>query len=199
MNYIASHIDQPVRLMGMSTACANASDLANWLGVKEGIYNFRHSVRPVPLQIYIDGFPERRGFCPFMQSMNRPTFLAIKTHSDKKPVIVFVPSRRQTRLTAKDLIACCGLEDNPRRFLHTSEDELQAILIRVRDQSLKEALQFGVGLHHAGLVESDRQLVEELFAFNKIQVLIATSTLAWGVSSIKIRYPLMERWLILCR
>ena len=44
MNYIASQSDSSVRLMGMSTACANATDLANWLGVKEGLYNFRHSV-----------------------------------------------------------------------------------------------------------------------------------------------------------
>ncbi|PLB44895.1 putative DEAD/DEAH box helicase [Aspergillus steynii IBT 23096] len=182
MNYIASQSKGSVRLMGMSTACANASDLANWLGVKEGLYNFRHSVRPVPLEIYIDGFPEQRGFCPLMQSMNRPTFLAIKNHSPEKPVIVFVASRRQTRLTAKDLINYCGMEDNPRRFVRMSEDDLQLNLARVKDEALREALSFGIGLHHAGLVESDRQLSEELFANNKIQILVATSTLAWGVN-----------------
>ncbi len=168
--------------MGMSTACANASDLANWLGVKEGLFNFRHSVRPVPLELYIDGFPEVRGFCPLMQSMNRPTFLAIKNHSPDKPVIVFVASRRQTRLTAKDLINFCGMEENPRRFLHMDEEDLQLNLSRVKDDALKEALNFGIGLHHAGLVESDRQLSEELFLNNKIQILVATSTLAWGVN-----------------
>ncbi|OOF92952.1 hypothetical protein ASPCADRAFT_209610 [Aspergillus carbonarius ITEM 5010] len=182
MNYIASQSKGSVRLMGMSTACANASDLANWLGVKEGLYNFRHSVRPVPLEIYIDGFPEQRGFCPLMQSMNRPTFLAIKNHSPEKPVIVFVASRRQTRLTAKDLINYCGMEDNPRRFVRMSEEDLQLNLERVKDEALREALSFGIGLHHAGLVESDRQLAEELFANNKIQILVATSTLAWGVN-----------------
>ncbi|KAJ5237001.1 hypothetical protein N7489_007092 [Penicillium chrysogenum] len=182
MNYIASQSKGSVRLMGMSTACANASDLANWLGVKEGLFNFRHSVRPVPLEIFIDGFPEQRGFCPLMQSMNRPTFLAIKNHSPEKPVIVFVASRRQTRLTAKDLINYCGMEDNPRRFVRMSEDDLELNLARVKDDALREALNFGIGLHHAGLVESDRQLAEELFANNKIQVLVATSTLAWGVN-----------------
>lgn len=182
MNYIAAQAKGSVRLIGMSTACANAMDLGNWLGVKEGLFNFRHSVRPVPLEIYIDGFPEVRGFCPLMQSMNRPTFLAIKSHSPDKPAIVFVPSRRQTRLTARDLINFCGMEDNPRRFLRMSEDDLQLNLIRVKDESLKEALSFGIGLHHAGLVETDRQLVEELFANNKIQILVATSTLAWGVN-----------------
>lgn len=182
MNYIASQSKSSVRLVGMSTACANAMDLGNWLGVKEGLFNFRHSVRPVPLQIFIDGFPEQRGFCPLMQSMNRPTFLAIKTHSPEKPVIVFVASRRQTRLTAKDLINLCGMEDNPRRFVRMSEDDLQLNLSRVQDEALREALSFGIGLHHAGLVEADRQLAEELFANNKIQILVATSTLAWGVN-----------------
>ena len=182
MNYIASMNNNSVRLLGMSTACANATDLGNWLGVKEGLFNFKHSVRPVPLESYIDGFPEIRGFCPFMQSMNRPTFLAVKNHSPSKPVIVFVPSRRQTRLTAKDLINYCGMEDNPRRFLHMDEDDLQLNLARVKDDALKEAINFGIGLHHAGLVESDRQLAEELFLSNKIQILVATSTLAWGVN-----------------
>ena len=182
MNYIASQSKGSVRLVGMSTACANAMDLGNWLGVKEGLFNFRHSVRPVPLQIFIDGFPEQRGFCPLMQSMNRPTFLAIKTHSPEKPVIVFVASRRQTRLTAKDLINLCGMEDNPRRFVRMSEDDLQLNLSRVKDEALREALSFGIGLHHAGLVEADRQLAEELFANNEIQILVATSTLAWGVN-----------------
>ncbi|KAI5357013.1 putative helicase, AAA+ ATPase domain, Sec63 domain, Helicase superfamily 1/2, ATP-binding protein [Septoria linicola] len=182
MNYIASQKKGSVRIVGMSTACANAMDLANWLGVKEGLFNFRHSVRPVPLEIYIDGFPEQRGFCPLMESMNRPTFLAIKSHSPSKPVIVFVASRRQTRLTARSLINLCGMEDNPRRFMHMSEDDLALNTERVKDDALREALSFGIGLHHAGLVESDRSLSEELFANNKIQILVATSTLAWGVN-----------------
>jgi len=188
MNYIAAQAEAgSIRLVGMSTACANATDLGNWLGVKpgnnQGLFNFRHSVRPVPLEIYIDGFPEQRGFCPLMQSMNRPTYLAIKNHSPEKPVIVFVASRRQTRLTAKDLINFCGMEEDPRRFLHfDSEEDLTHTLSAVKDAALKEALSFGIGLHHAGLVESDRTMSEQLFAANKIQILVATSTLAWGVN-----------------
>lgn len=182
MNYIASQTKGAIRLVGMSTACANARDLGHWLGVKEGLFNFRHSVRPVPLEIFIDGFPNQRGFCPLMQSMNRPTFLAIKAHSPDKPAIVFVASRRQTRLTAKDLINFCGMEDDPRRFVRMPEDDLQVNLSRVQDEALREALSFGIGIHHAGLVEADRKLAEELFANNKIQVLIATSTLAWGIN-----------------
>lgn len=37
-------------------------------------------------------------------------------------------------------------------------------------------------MHHAGLSAHDRTICEEMFVNNKIQVLIATSTLAWGVN-----------------
>ena len=48
-----------VRLIGLSTALANARDLADWLGIGQiGVYNFQPSVRPVPMSIYIQGFPE---------------------------------------------------------------------------------------------------------------------------------------------
>ncbi len=43
-------------------------------------------------------------------------------------------------------------------------------------------LQFGIGMHHAGLDASDRDIAEDLFARCKIQVLVCTSTLAWGVN-----------------
>lgn len=182
MNYISSFTKKPIRLLGLSTAVSNAMDMASWLGVKEGLFNFPQSVRPVPLKMYIDGFPDNLAFCPLMKTMNRPAFMAIKQHSPNKPVLIFVASRRQTRLTALDLIHLCGMEDNPRRFLKMDEFELEPILSKVKDDTLKLSLQFGIGLHHAGLVESDRQISHKLFEQNKIQILVATSTLAWGVN-----------------
>ncbi|KAK9450289.1 Sec63 Brl domain-containing protein [Limtongia smithiae] len=182
MNYVSTQTNQPVRLVGMSTAVANAGDMAGWLNLKEGLFNFPQSIRPVPLKMYIDGFQDNTGFCPLMKSMNRPAFMAIKSHSPTKPCLIFVASRRQTRLTAADLINFCGAEDNPKRFLQMSEEELMMILSRIKDEPLKLSLQFGIGQHHAGLVDTDRKIVQELFTNNKIQVLIATSTLAWGVN-----------------
>ncbi|KAJ3082711.1 activating signal cointegrator 1 complex subunit, partial [Quaeritorhiza haematococci] len=182
MNYISSQTNKKVRIVGLSTALANAGDLADWLGIQHvGLFNFRHSVRPVPLEIYIDGFAGKH-YCPRMMTMNKPTYSAIMTHSPAKPVIVFVSSRRQTRLTAQDLITLCSLDENPKRFLHMPEEDMELVASQIKDRALQDSLRFGIGLHHAGLVESDRKNVEELFVNNKIQILIATSTLAWGVN-----------------
>ncbi|XP_061571388.1 activating signal cointegrator 1 complex subunit 3 isoform X2 [Cololabis saira] len=181
-NFISSHTSKTVRVVGLSTALANARDLADWLGIGQvGLFNFRPSVRPVPLEVHIHGFPGQH-YCPRMASMNKPTFQAIRSHSPAKPVLIFVSSRRQTRLTALDLIAYLATEDNPKQWLHQDEREIEDIIATVRDSNLKLTLAFGIGMHHAGLHERDRKTVEELFVNCKIQVLIATSTLAWGVN-----------------
>ncbi|RKP31638.1 Sec63-domain-containing protein [Metschnikowia bicuspidata] len=182
MNYMAEHTQRPVRLLGMSTQVSNACDMAGWLRVRDGLFNFASSVRPVPLRMYIDGFPDNLAFCPLMKTMNRPAFMAIKQHLPHKPVLIFVASRRQTRLTALDLIHLCGSELDPRRFLRMDDAALEDVLARVRDDTLRMLLQFGIGVHHAGLVDTDRQLAHSLFEQGRIQILVATSTLAWGVN-----------------
>ncbi|XP_074846926.1 activating signal cointegrator 1 complex subunit 3 isoform X2 [Carettochelys insculpta] len=181
-NFISSHTEQPVRVVGLSTALANARDLADWLNINQmGLFNFRPSVRPVPLEVHIQGFPGQH-YCPRMASMNKPAFQAIRSHSPAKPVLVFVSSRRQTRLTALELIAFLATEDDPKQWLKMDEREMNDVIVTVRDSNLKLTLAFGIGMHHAGLHERDRKTVEELFVNCKIQVLIATSTLAWGVN-----------------
>jgi len=52
----------------------------------------------------------------------------------------------------------------------------------VHDDYLKQTLNFGIVMHHAGLDNSDREICEELFVNNKVQIMVATSTLAWGVN-----------------
>jgi activating signal cointegrator complex subunit 3 len=117
-----------------------------------------------------------------MATMNKPAFNMIRTHSPNKPVLIFVSSRRQTRLTALDIMAHCATDEEPKQFLGMNEEEMDMICSRIKDQSLKHTLSYGIGLHHAGLPQTDRDTVEDLFCNNKIQVLISTSTLAWGVN-----------------
>lgn len=47
---------------------------------------------------------------------------------------------------------------------------MENLLQGVLDPNLRFTLAFGVGLHHAGLNERDRKIVEELFVNQKIHV-----------------------------
>lgn len=183
-NFICRRTKEQIRIVGLSTAVANAQDLAAWLSIhKVGLYNFSPSVRPVPIEVHVSGFSGKH-YCPRMASMNKPAFRAIKKFSPEKPVIIFVSSRRQTRLTAMDLITLIASDAHSYglQYLRISPDELENVLQCVSDAHLKHTLSFGIGMHHAGLREGDRKLVEELFATQKIQILVTTATLAWGVN-----------------
>ncbi|KCV72719.1 hypothetical protein H696_00297 [Fonticula alba] len=184
MNQISERTGRPVRFLGLSTALSNAQDVAAWMGVPaRGLFNFKPAVRPVPIDINFQGFPGKH-YCPRMALMNKPAFDAIRQYSPEKPVLVFVSSRRQTRLTAQDLLAYLSKEDNPFRWRRNMSDlEFEEVVATVKDDVLSNTLAFGIGLHHAGLCNSDRKLCERLFNERKIQVLIATSTLAWGVNT----------------
>lgn len=94
MRYISEQTGNNVRFIGLSTALANAKDVADWMGIhKLGLYNFKPSVRPVPIKVFFEGFSEKH-YCPRMATMNRPAYKAIMTHSRSNPVLIFVSSRR---------------------------------------------------------------------------------------------------------
>jgi hypothetical protein len=38
MRYISAQTDLPIRFLGLSTALANAADLADWLGIKKPVH-----------------------------------------------------------------------------------------------------------------------------------------------------------------
>ncbi|RCI04598.1 activating signal cointegrator 1 complex subunit [Rhizopus stolonifer] len=173
-------LEHKMRLLALSASLANAIDMAEWLGVNKttGLYNFHPTAHP--LEIHIDGFPGKH-YNPRMAMMNKPTYTAIKTHSPVQPVIVFTSSRRQIKLTVLDLIAYCGMEDNPRQWLHMDDQELE--MIYIHDELLRMTLAFGIGLYHTGLKESDARMVQELYMNRKIQILITTSDLAWNLNT----------------
>ena len=114
--------------------------------------------------------------------MNKPTYRAILNHSPHKPTLVFVSSRRQTRLTALDLISYLTNDERERQFVRMDPQELEPLLATVKDRHLAHTLAFGIGIHHAGLAEGDRSVVEKLFLSQAILVLVCTATLAWGVN-----------------
>ena len=68
--------------------------------------------------------------------MAKPVYHAITKHSPTKPAIVFVPSRKQTRITATELLTFCCADTQPTRFLHVKEEELNPFLAKISDKVL---------------------------------------------------------------
>jgi len=109
-----------------------------------------------------------------MIAMSKPAYLAIKEYSPTKPVVIFVPSRRQCRLTVQDLLTHCAADDKPDLFLNIDLEDLQPHLDHINDQSLVETLKHGIGYYHEALDKQDKRIVQRLFESGAIQVLVAS-------------------------
>uniref|UniRef100_A0A915CXY3 Helicase ATP-binding domain-containing protein n=1 Tax=Ditylenchus dipsaci TaxID=166011 RepID=A0A915CXY3_9BILA len=181
MRYMGAQLDSKLRIVALSTSLTNAKDVTGWLGCT--LFNFPPNARPLPLDLYINGF-NLSHTASRLAAMVRPVYSAIVRHGGKlkpKPALVFVPSRRQTRSTAVDLLTLAVADGQPDRFLHLSQEDesFNKLLTSLSDESLRETVSRGVGFLHEGTSAQDSACVQELFDCGAIQVLIVPHTLLY--------------------
>lgn len=180
MHYISLQLeDRKMRIVGLSVPLSNARDVGEWIGAgKHTIYNFSPSVRPVGLELHIQSFNIPH-FPSLMLAMARPTYQSILQLSEDKPAIVFVPSRKQVRSTALDLLQACIADDDDERFLHASVDELKPFLEHIHERALAESITHGIGYYHEALSTSDKRIASHLYRLGALQVMLASRDVCW--------------------
>ncbi|KAJ6067690.1 uncharacterized protein N7446_004727 [Penicillium canescens] len=156
MHYIALQTENEMRIVGLSVPLSNARDIGEWIGAnKHTIYNFSPHARPVPLELHLQSFTIPH-FPSLMLAMARPAYQSILQLSPDKPALVFVPSRKQVRATAMDLLSA-----------------------RVHEQTLATSLSHGIGYYHEALTATDKRIVSHLFSIGAIQVMLASRDVCW--------------------
>jgi pre-mRNA-splicing helicase BRR2 len=179
MHYIRSQTQLPLRIIGLSVPLSNARDIGEWIDAKKhNIYNFSPHVRQVPLELHIQSFTIPH-FPSLMIAMAKPTYLSILQMSPDKPAMVFVPNRKQTRSTTRDLLAACIASDDEDRFLHVEVEQLRPLLEKIHEEALAESLSHGIGYYHEALSTSDKRIVKHLYNNGAIQVLVASRDVCW--------------------
>lgn len=182
--FIAAQSEQATRFVGLSAPLANATDVSEWLGAKH-TFNFAPSARPVPMEVHIQPFNIPH-FPSLMIAMAKPAYLAILEYAPTDPVLIFVPTRKQTKLTVNDILSY-ALADSDREggrecsFLNMEPEDLQPHLDRLQDKELAECVAYGIAYYHEGLSKSDRRIVERLFSAGAIQVMVASKDTVWSL------------------
>ncbi|KAF2482587.1 Sec63 Brl domain-containing protein [Neohortaea acidophila] len=180
---IAVQLENGLRIVGLSVSLSNARDIGEWIGAsKHTIYNFSPNVRPIPLNLHLQTFNIPH-FPSLMLAMTKPAYQSILQYAREKPAMVFVPSRKQVRATAQDMLAACIADDEEDRFLQTDAEQLSPILERVKEKALAQSLSHGIAYFHEALVESDKRIVESLFTQGAVQVMLVSRDCCWEVQS----------------
>ncbi|GAA6006189.1 hypothetical protein JCM10207_000556 [Rhodosporidiobolus poonsookiae] len=182
-----------IRIVGLSATLPNYVDVADFLGVNRytGLFFFDSSFRPVPLEQHFVGVKGKPGSQLSRTNLDNACFdkvadLVKAGHQ----CMVFVHARKDTVKTAQTLrekALAEGIADmlDPQtagegvdgKWLGFKRD-----LAGSRNREMKELAAAGFGIHHAGMLRSDRNIAERMFEANVTKVLCCTATLAWGVN-----------------
>ncbi|KAK8164432.1 DEAD/DEAH box helicase domain-containing protein [Phyllosticta citrichinensis] len=183
MHAMTLQLESEMRIVGLSVSLANARDIGEWIGAtKQTIFNFNPHVRAVPLELHIQSFTIPH-FPSLMLAMAKPAYQSVLQLSPDKPAMIFVPSRKQVRNTALDLLANCVADDDEDRFLHAPIEEMQPVLERINEPALAESLSHGIGYFHEALSSFDKKAVEHFFRIGAIQVLLVSRDCCWEINA----------------
>ena len=177
-----------IRIVGLSATLPNYVDVADFLRVSryKGLFYFDGSFRPIPLEQHFIGVKGKPGSTQSRKNLDQAAYeKAIELAEQGHSVMVFVHSRKETVKTAEMLkelaikegtIDAFNCEEQPRFHLYRRE------IGASRNKEMKQLFDYGLGIHHAGMLRSDRNMMEKMFEDGALKILCCTSTLAWGVN-----------------
>lgn len=191
-----------IKILGLSATIANAKQLVDWMSSvrQEPVVLIEEQRRAVPLEYYYftkeTGITDLDGIWEFYRTHSQPEntepFIT-PTHLDLidaikhnyLPTLYFVFSRKQCAFKARELAATAN-------FLHPNEKiQIEEYFVKQfgpehewtpSTRLLRRLCVKGVAFHHAGLLPSQKNVVEDLFAKRLIHVLYCTETFSVGIN-----------------
>ena len=200
-----------IRITGLSATIGNIREISGWMaGLRGPTETVIKETRPVELKLWIAAgntvlpllSPDNRLHPDLLRHLDLleqrrqnarnqlPTLLRQLAGNEMLPAICFVFSRRG----CQEALATCG-RDGLDLTQEREKMEIELILehrllsIGAEDERLvfahsldRRLLKRGLAIHHAGMLPSAKETVEQLFIAGLIKVVFATETLSLGLN-----------------
>lgn len=139
-----------------------------------GLFYFDSSFRPVPLEQHFIGVRGKPNSQQSRKNLDRVTFDKVKelVHEGHQ-VMVFVHARKETvksALALEEAATAEGVLDEFSCEDHPSFSLFRRDISQSRNKEMKQLFDTGFGIHHAGMLRSDRNMMERMFEARAIKV-----------------------------
>ncbi|MCL4379671.1 MAG: DEAD/DEAH box helicase [Candidatus Marsarchaeota archaeon] len=186
-------LQSSAQIIALSATIGNANEIAKWLDAKA----IESDYRPVKLskgvicnnRVYYDNeeSDEPRESASLNGTSRLPELRLVEdTIRQGKQALVFYSTRRNAEGGAKRIAESLSgiLTKGNSAALDSLSRQVLGALDRPTEQctKLSKLIKSGVAFHHAGLLNVQRNAIEEAFRANAIKVICATTTLAYGVN-----------------
>jgi antiviral helicase SLH1 len=184
-----------IRIVGLSATLPNYIDVADFLRYEsplreatrhsilpsrvsphQGLFFFDSSFRPVPLEQHFLGIKGKAGSPAAKRALDKSAHHLISNLvREGHQAMVFVHSRKDTVKSAESLKELATLEGELDIFNcqeHPQFEFYRREIGRSKNKEMKTLFDNGFGIHHAGMLRADRNLMERLFEAKVIKVCI---------------------------
>lgn len=175
------------QILALSATVGNAKEMAEWLSAQL----IESDYRPVLLErgIEINGkavYDTGREEDLDSKSSIPEIRVAEDTINKGKQIIVFYGTKRNAEAGAEKLGAAIAkkLTEEDREYLKALGEKVLGVLGRptIQCERLAKVILKGTAFHHSGLVNEQRELVEDAFKSNRIKAIASTTTLGLGIN-----------------
>jgi antiviral helicase SLH1 len=139
-----------------------------------GMFYFDSSFRPIPLQQHFIGVKGKEGSLQARKNLDRVTFEKVsELVREGHQVMVFVHARKETVKAAQALKESALLDGSLEEFSceeHPSWSLFRRDISESRNKEMRQLFDNGFGIHHAGMLRSDRNMMERMFEARAIKV-----------------------------
>ncbi len=174
-----------MQVLALSATISNAEEIAEWLNAELVKSDFR----PVELHegVFFGNTIIFKKTTRKIPGEAEPIeLLAGDTLRLGKQMLAFANTRKRSESIAKALasLVASSLSSSERALLKKAADRALNVLESPTEQCrlLASLIEQGVSFHHAGLLNKQREIIEEEFRKNRIKAISATPTLAMGVN-----------------
>ena len=141
-----------------------------------GLFFFDSSFRPVPLEQHFIGVKGKLGTPQSRRNLDRVTFEKVSELVKLgHQVMVFVHGEKDTVRAAQALKEAATIDGCVEDFSckdHPSFSLLMREIAESRNQEMRQLFDFGFGIYHAGMLRSDRNMMERMFEARAIKVFL---------------------------
>ena len=169
-----------IRVLALSATIPNFFDIAKFLNINisNGLFYFGSFIKENDLNQIIIGIKSKKSNLydkKMLNSILLEKVVKLLDSFDNPKIIIFVQSRKDTYKTGFFLKEEIKQKKNT---VSTRKDKF----LKNAKFSLIKLLKVGIGIHHSGLSKNEKDFMEKSFKSENLDILISTSTLAWGVN-----------------
>ena len=179
-------VSPALKIIALSATIPNAKEIAKWLDAQLVESTFR----PVELVegVYFEGvFEYGKGKEKIPLKKDALESVVTDTLEKQKQALIFAMTRKQSEATAKKAAVFTHklLTEKEKTALSKGAERIKRVLEQPTSQcaALASTVEKGASFHHAGLLQKQREIIEDLFREGAVKIICATPTLAAGVNT----------------